>query len=308
MTVGPCDHNQRASPRDYLCSMADATKPNSYDHAASVAGVRRYFDVLADGEWDRLEGTLAGQVSFEVHRRFLARFITTGMRVLEIGAGPGRFTIELARLGATTVVTDISRVQLDLNERYVAEAGVSGSVERRELVDICDLSRYEDDAFDAVLAYGGPLSYAFERTNAAMAEMFRVARRGAPVVASVMSTIGAYRYFLPAIAVEMESLGDDAHDRVLATGDLRETQPPGQGHTCKMFRWSEISELITSAGGRLLAASASNWASLGDADALAQIASDPKRWARFVENEVRLCAEPGIWDGSTHVIFAASTS
>jgi ubiquinone/menaquinone biosynthesis C-methylase UbiE len=80
-----------------------------------VPAVRDYFDALGEGEWDRLAQSPAARVSLELHRRFLTRFIRPGWRVLEIGAGPGRFTVELASLGATTVVSDISPVQLDLN-------------------------------------------------------------------------------------------------------------------------------------------------------------------------------------------------
>ncbi len=280
----------------------------AFDHRATVEGVRRFFDDYADREWERLGDNLVGQVSFEVHRRFLARFAVAGMRVLEIGAGPGRFTIELARLGATVVTTDLSPVQLALNERYVASAGCADAVERRELADICDLSRYATGEFDAVVAYGGPLSYAFDAAGDAVAELFRVVRPGGPVVASVMSTLGAYRQFLGGIVGVMDAFGDDAHDRILATGDLREVQPAGTGHTCRMFRWPEVAALVAAAGGEVHAASASNWASLGDPEEVARIAADPERWARFLDNEVALCAEPGVWDGGTHVMFAASRS
>lgn len=289
-----------------MTSEREAAGARAFDHGASVSGVREYFDAFAEGEWERLESTLAGQVSFEVHRRFLQRFVRPGMRVLEVGAGPGRFTIELARLGARVVVTDLSPVQLDLNNQYVTRAGFAAAVEGRHVADVCDLSGYEDGEFDAALAFGGPLSYAFDRVDEAVNGLFRVVRPGGPVVASVMSTIGAYRQFLRGVVEIIETVGDDANDRVLSTGDLRGTQPPGTGHTCKMFRWAELEDLVTSAGGSVVAASASNWASLGDPEILARLAAHPARWARFVDNEVRLCAEPGVWDGSTHVMFAAT--
>lgn len=288
--------------------MAEAFPTPVFDHTSSVAGVRDYFDAFAQGEWERLDSSLAGQVSFEVHRRFVARYVSPGMRVLEIGAGPGRFTIELARLGASVVATDVSPVQLALNRRYVTEAGCAAAVERWELADVCDLSRYGDGEFDVIVAYGGPLSYAFEQAGFALQELLRVVRPAGPVVASVMSTVGAYRHLLPGIVDLIERFGDDANDRVLANGDLRETQPPGTGHTCKMFRWPEVVDLVAGAGGRVLAASASNWASLGDPAALQRLAAHPDRWARFLDHEVRLCAEPGILDGSTHVLFAAATA
>jgi 2-polyprenyl-3-methyl-5-hydroxy-6-metoxy-1,4-benzoquinol methylase len=77
-----------------------------------VARVRRYYDALGEDEWTRLTKNVRGRVSLEIHRRFLRRFVTSGAQVLEVGAGPGRFTLELAALGARVVVTDISEVQL----------------------------------------------------------------------------------------------------------------------------------------------------------------------------------------------------
>ena len=250
---------------------------------------------------------LAGRVSLEVHQRFLTRFLTPGMRVLEVGAGPGRFTIQLAALGARVVVTDLSPVQLELNARYVAEAGAESAVESRSLLDVCDVSNLEDGEFDAVVAYGGPLSYAFARADAALSGLLRITREGGPVVASVMSTLGAYRHYLPAVLELAQRHGDDVNDRIIATGDLRETQPPGSGqHTCRMFRSRDIVDLVRDAGGNLLGLSASNWASLGHPDTLSSLAADADRWTRFLDNETAMCAEPGAVDGGTHLLFAAS--
>jgi SAM-dependent methyltransferase len=283
------------------------TSTRMFDHAGSVDAVRAYFDLFAEGEWDRLAASLPGRVSFEVHRRFLARFVAPGMRVLEVGAGPGRFTIELAALGARITVTDLSPVQLDLNARYVTAAGHDDAVESRAVLDVCDVSRYADGEFDAVVAYGGPLSYAFDRAGPALAGLLRVTRPAGPVIASVMSTLGSFRHLLTGAVELADEYGDDLTDRILATGDLRQAQPPGSGqHTCRMLRSGEIEELVTAAGGQMLAGAASNWASLGDPQALARLAADPARWERFLRNEVAMCSERGVWDGGTHFLFAAS--
>jgi len=267
-------------------------------HEASVDAVRAYFDVLGADEWRRLESDWAARVSLEVHQRFLTRFVTPGMRVLEVGAGPGRFTIQLASLGARVFVTDLSPVQLELNVRYVTGAGFEAAVESRCLLDVCDVSRFADAEFDAVLAYGGPLSYAFDRAGAALGGLLRVTRAGGPVVASVMSTLGAYRHYLPAVLELAQRHGDDVTDRILATGDLRETQPPGSGqHICRMFRSRDIADLVTDAGAHLRGLSASNWASMGDSEALTGFAADADRWRNFLDNEVAMCAEPGAVDG-----------
>ena len=62
--------------------------------------MRRWYDALGEREWERLERTVRGRLSLEVHRRFLRRFVRHGCRVLEVGAGPGRFTLELRSSGA----------------------------------------------------------------------------------------------------------------------------------------------------------------------------------------------------------------
>ncbi len=270
-------------------------------HAESIESVKGYYDALGEKEWDRLTDTLRGRASLEIHRRFLRRFVRPGWRVLEVGAGPGRFTLELAALGARVVVTDVSEVQLGLNGARLKGTDAELRIERRELLDVCDTSRYADGEFDAVVAFGGPLSYAFERTEESMRGLLRVIRVEGIVVASVMSLLGSWRYFLRAIT----ALSDEANDKVLRTGDLRHVASDPGEHICQMFRWSDVEALAERSGGEIIDGSASNWASLGDAESLARLEADAGRWERFIAHEVAACAEPGARDGGTHILFAA---
>ena len=274
-------------------------------HSVSVEQVTRYYDARGAAEWERLERDVRGRVSLEVHRRFLRRFVRPGMRVLEIGAGPGRFTRELAQIGASIVVTDISAVQLALNAERLHGTDAERGVQRRELLDVCDTSRYSGGEFDAVVAFGGPLSYAFERTGEAMQGLLRIVGEDGVVTASVMSLLGSWRHYLRAVSELDHAVGAQANDLTLRTGDLRHVISDPAAHICQMFRWSEIEALVQRTGGRVLAASASNWASLGDADALADLEADPPGWARFLEHEVAACSERGALDGGTHILFAA---
>jgi SAM-dependent methyltransferase len=264
--------------------------------------MRAFYDTLGEGEWTRLESSPRGRVAYEVHRQFLERFVKRGDHVLEIGAGPGRFTFDLARLGATVEVTDFSPVQLELHRQHVGDTPAETAVASRELLDICDTSRYDDGAFDVVLAYGGPLSYAFEETEAAFAGMLRIVKPGGYVVASVMSLLGSWRYFLVAAMEDTKLVGEDANDLVLETGDLRHAQT---GHVCQMFRSRDIAALVAKCGAEVVAMSSSNWASLNEASVLEELEADPDRWARFLRHETTACAEAGALDGGTHLLFAA---
>jgi 2-polyprenyl-3-methyl-5-hydroxy-6-metoxy-1,4-benzoquinol methylase len=153
--------------------------------------IARYFDELGEGEWRRLEADAPARVSFHVYRRLLERHVRPGDRVLEVGAGAGRFTIELARLGAEVVVGDVSPRQLELNREKVAEAGCERCLEGRYLLDVTDLSRFPERSFDAVVCYGGPLSYIFDRADDVLREMLWIT-----MIASRRHTRGVFRLSL----------------------------------------------------------------------------------------------------------------
>jgi SAM-dependent methyltransferase len=266
-----------------------------------VDPVRKFFDEIGDGEWGRFDKDARSRVAFEVHRRFLRRHVPDGSHVLEIGAGPGRFTIQLAQMGCRVVVSDISPVQLEANERRVLNAGWEEAVLERRLVDVRDLSEFSDGTFDAVVAYGGPLSYAFDDAEAALAEMVRVVRPGGRVVASVMELIGTLRMFVRMIPGYAAKGRLEELKAVMATGDNR---LDSGGHPCRMFRWSEIEAMARNLPCTIDGASASNFLSSGDPDIIALIEQDPALWQLLLDWEEEYCAELGAVDSATHLLFA----
>lgn len=268
--------------------------------------VRQLFDELGEGEWDRFDADALSRASLGVHRRFLRRHVPSGAEVLEIGAGPGRFTVELAQMGCRVVVSDISPVQLALNERRVADAGYEAAVIERRLLDIRDLSCLPDASFDAVLAYGGPLSYAFEQAEVCLGELLRVARPGAPVVASVMDVIGTLRIFVRAIPIYAANGRLGALRQVMTTGDNR--LDGAEAHPCQMFRWREIEAMIARLPCVLVGASASNFLTSGAEQVVSQIEQDPVLWELLLDWEEEYCAEPGALDSGTHLLFAVKRS
>src|SRR5436309_2464115 len=143
---------------------ADTPEP---DRAAGTSRydpdyVRRFYDAYGAREWGRFEPgpdnprAPANLVNLHIHRWFLRRYIRPGDHVLDVGAGPGRFTIELARLGADVVVADISPGQLELNKERVAAAGLQERVVERSVADVPDLSPWDGRSFAAAVWFGGP--------------------------------------------------------------------------------------------------------------------------------------------------------
>jgi SAM-dependent methyltransferase len=262
-----------------------------------------FYDRYGDGEWDRHARSAAHRVAFAVHRAFLRDYVQPGDLVLEAGAGAGRFTVELARLGARIHVGDLSPVQIDLNRQHVDEAGVSESVVGCEVLDICDLAKFEDGTFDAVVCYGGPLSYVRELADQALGELVRVTKPGGHVLISVMSTLGTMRTFLPALTEEGRQFGHTHTERVFTTGELeRETN---NGHELKMYRWSELAALCERHGELIAAAAANFLTATHDTATFEGLTGE--EWDQIVSFELRLCREPGVLDSGTHIVAAIRT-
>jgi len=262
--------------------------------------IARIFDEYGDEEWARHETSPFARVAFHVHRWYLERFITPGMHVLEIGAGAGRFTVEIARLGARVTVADISPGQLDLNANHVRESGFEQQVEARLIADVIDLSRFDDATFDAVVCYGGPLSWVLDDADRAVAEVLRVAKSGGHVLLGVMSRYGSLRAFLSAAADEIDRYGIDEMQDIIESGFL----PPPHSTLGPMhlYTWSELVALLSRRGCEIVAASAANFLSIGNDETCERWLADPAMWERLLEWEVRACAEQGALDGGTHII------
>ena len=206
-----------------------------------------FYDEYGESEWTRFEDGRTPAPSLDVHLDRLRRFVSAGDRVLEVGAGPGRFTIELARLGAQVTVSDLSPGQLELNRERVAAEGLEEQVVERELADVLDLSRWDDASFDATICFGGPLSYVVDRADDGIAELVRVTRPGGHVLVSVMSLVGTVTHFLPILLDLVRRDGVAKNEAIVRTGFLPDE--PDYGHLAmKLFRWSELEALLSSHG------------------------------------------------------------
>ncbi len=253
-----------------------------------------FFDEYGEQEWTRFDQVRMGPASLGVHVDYLRRFVRAGDRVLDIGAGPGRFTIELARIGAEVVVADVSPVQLELNREKVVEAGCEAHVADRVVADVTDLSLFEDASFDEAVCYGGPLSYVVEQADRAVAELVRVVRPGGHLLVSVMSLIGAVSHDTDGVLELATRDGAAKLEEIVATGVL--PQEPGYGHLpMRLFRWRELEELL-SRHGEVVAGAATGLLRPSEPP------TTPELQQLLLEVELDLGREPGAIDGGEHLL------
>lgn len=116
--------------------------------------VRAYYASFGEREWARLENPDDGAVEFAVTCHTLTTYLPPEARVLDIGGGPGRYTIWLAQRGHRVVLADLSPELLSLARAKVDQAGVGVMVEEIVEADACNLSRWAEESFDAALCLG----------------------------------------------------------------------------------------------------------------------------------------------------------
>jgi len=140
-----------------------------------------------EGEWDRLDRNPYHRLEYDTTMHFLRKHLPAKGLILDAGGGPGRYTVELARLGYDVVLLDITPRMLEIAAGRIREAGVEDCVKQVLEGSIEDLSC----SFDAVLCLGGPLSHLVheDRRLNAVKELIRVARPDAPVFASVIGRL-----------------------------------------------------------------------------------------------------------------------
>jgi SAM-dependent methyltransferase len=234
-----------------------------------------------------------------LHTEAIERAVPRNSRVLEIGAGPGRFTEVLHRLGCRIVVGDLSATQLACNRELGQARGFAESVEAWQQLDICDLAGLDDESYDAVVVLGGPLSYVFDHRERALAECRRVVRPGGALVVSVMSVCGSAHAFLERIL----GLGTNVNREIMRTGDLSSRTVPGSAHHCHMFRSGELRDLLERGELVDIWLSASSALATGLPSSL--VVPGTPAWETLLELERAACVEPGYLDAGTHLIATA---
>ena len=84
-------------------------------------GVKEYYDANAAYEWGRLD---RHPYEFAITKYMMDKFIKPGQSVLDIGGGPGRYSIYLAQKGCDVTLLDLSEGNISYALQKSIEAGV----------------------------------------------------------------------------------------------------------------------------------------------------------------------------------------
>ena len=138
-------------------------------------------------EDSRLQRSRHGQLEYAVTMHYIHRFAAPGSKLLEVGAGTGRYSIALAREGMN--VTAVELVESNLEVLRKNSEGVEHI--RSFQGDATDLGQFEDQAFDITLVLG-PLYHLYEPEDVhkAIDEAIRVTKNGGVILFAFISVFG----------------------------------------------------------------------------------------------------------------------
>ncbi len=153
--------------------------------------VRQYYDDCVDREWERLSRPYR-RFEFVSTSRLIDEHFPPSGRVLDVGGGPGRYTVELARRGYDVTLTDLAAGNIARAREELARLALE--VDEVRQGDACDLSWIPDRVFDAALMLG-PMYHIVRKADrrAALSELRRVLKPGAPAIVGFLNPWGILR-------------------------------------------------------------------------------------------------------------------
>ncbi len=264
--------------------------------------VKDFYRAYGKDEWERLKRSYSERLEFITTRRYLTQYLPEEGLILDAGGGPGRYTIELAKRGYSVILLDLTPKQLTIARRRIEEVGVGDNVKEIVEGNIKDLSRFDDETFDAVLCLGGPLSHIVPEKGRkkAVIALKRVAKQGAPIFISIMGRLGVLSR---SIGEFPEEIGRDFFNAYRDTG----TYLGGHGFApMHLFRRKELKELVKSAGLQVITEVGLEGLASSQKEAFNQMCEeDEEKWEEWKKIHFKTCEIPSVVDTSKHMLVVA---
>jgi S-adenosylmethionine-dependent methyltransferase len=265
--------------------------------------VRNYYETFGENEWHRLTRP-EGVIEFTITTHVLNKYLPPYGRVLDLGGGPGRYSIWLAQRHYRVVLADLSPHLLKIAQQKIMEAGVQAQIEEVIICDACDLSHFEDGTFDAVLCLG-PFYHLVEpadRERAAL-ELVRVLK---PDGLAFVAFIPIYTFLRRTLVLteERHHLAQSEFVVRLMKEGIFLNDVANKFNTGYGVHPGEVGPFLEKYGLKMIDLLADTSFAAPYAPQLAELAtSDPKVYERIMEIIIKTANDPSILGASIHLLY-----
>ena len=152
--------------------------------------IRDYYNAEVEGEWNRI----ADRPEFLLTCRMLDLYIKPGDSVLDIGGGPGRYSLYLADKGCDVTLFDLSPENVNFAAERAAQQGISIQTIAG---DAREADKLTCKKYDHVLLMG-PMYHLLEESQRikAVSAALNVLKPGGIVYVSFISMSGGIIYYM----------------------------------------------------------------------------------------------------------------
>lgn len=261
--------------------------------------VTRFYNQDPELEWKRLVATPYRTIEYEVVLHFLSRYLPPEGRIVDIGGGPGRYTVALARRGYRMTLVDAAARNIEWAKQKCASAGVIDRIDGFFVQDARHLALFDDASFDAVLCMG-PL-YHLQRNEdrqRCLAECHRIQKANSPIFLTALPRMSYIRDALRA-GTFLDSVRDHAAaiEEIQWQGYSMHAQLPNI-YFCDP---AEIPAQLRRAGYDCLEiASTHGFVSFFD-DQVNLAAADAQVWNRLLQWIIDSCTDPAALSAADHL-------
>lgn len=144
--------------------------------------VSSFYDAI--DEDGRLNKSRHGQLEYATTMEYTHRYTKPGAKVLEIGAGTGRYSIALAKEGYKVTAVELVESNLEILRKNSRDVKDIVSYQG----DALNLSRFEDNQFDVTLLFG-PMYHLYDKEDVhkAIEEAIRVTKKDGILLVAFLS-------------------------------------------------------------------------------------------------------------------------
>lgn len=138
-------------------------------------------------EDSRLVVSRNGQLEYATTMEFIHQYAKKGMRILEVGAGTGRYSVQLAKEGYEVSAIELVEKNLEILREKITEDMILDAMQG----DALDLSRFSDETFDVTMVFG-PLYHIYDKkdVNTCIEEAMRVTKKDGVILFAFISVYG----------------------------------------------------------------------------------------------------------------------